>query len=238
MRRLRLITFDLDNTLWPVGKVIPRAEAVCSDWLRQKFPEHRQALTVESLLVVRGQVLKEHPNELHSLTGLRIRCIREALLSCGVAPGQAAEAAAEAFSVFHAERNQVALFVGVKETLARLKEEFFLGALTNGNADLHKIGISHLFDFHHSSETIGVRKPGLDMFHAALTSAKVGAHESLHVGDHPLEDVEAARRAGFIAVWVAAPEAIWPVELEPPAWTIRHVPELEALLRNEAVFPK
>ena len=33
MTGLKLITFDLDNTLWPVDEVIRQAEKTCSDWI-------------------------------------------------------------------------------------------------------------------------------------------------------------------------------------------------------------
>jgi putative hydrolase of the HAD superfamily len=70
------------------------------------------------------------------------------------------------------------------------------------------------------------------MFHAALKSARVEARASLHVGDHPLEDVDAARRVGFSSVWVKTGGQDWPVDLQPPSWTMDHVAELDVVLSS------
>ena len=39
MAALKLITFDLDNTLWPVDEVIRRAERRCAEWIAEKHPD-------------------------------------------------------------------------------------------------------------------------------------------------------------------------------------------------------
>jgi putative hydrolase of the HAD superfamily len=66
--------------------------------------------------------------------------------------------------------------------------------------------------------------------HAALESAGVQAHQAVHVGDHPLEDVHAAREHGMHAVWANLIDLAWPVELDRPRHHIHNLHELPDLV--------
>ena len=151
MSRLKLITFDLDNTLWPVDEVIRRAEKACSDWIIDRHPEAAQALSAERVRAVRTALLRERPDYLDNLTALRQDAMARAFTEHGFSAGEARKIAEEAFLVFHRARNQVTFFPGALEVLEQLADSYQLGALTNGNADLQQIGIAGLFSFHHSA---------------------------------------------------------------------------------------
>ena len=56
MTGLKLITFDLDNTLWPVDEVIRQAEKTCSDWIAEHHPSAAAALTAERVRTVRDEL--------------------------------------------------------------------------------------------------------------------------------------------------------------------------------------
>lgn len=58
-------------------------------------------------------------------------------------------------------------------------------------------GLAEHLDFYSLSSEIGWIKPNPLHFTDALRQSGVLAHEILHVGDHPMRDVEGARRAGF-----------------------------------------
>lgn len=227
---LRLITFDLDNTLWPVDEVIRQAERTCSDWIAEKHPDAAVALTAERVREVRDRLIRERPAYLNNLTELRRDAMARAFVDAGFAEKEARHIAADAFLVFHEARNRVTFFPGALEVLETLADSYTLGALTNGNADLKRIGIDDLFEFHHSAETIGKRKPEPDMFQAALRSAGVEADQALHVGDHPLEDIQAALDHGFHAVWANLIDLSWPEDLNRPTHHIHHLRELPDLL--------
>jgi len=79
-------------------------------------------------------------------------------------------------------------------------------AVTNGNADLERIGISHLFRRVLSPQNFGVGKPDRRIFLAACESAGVAPSETLHVGDDFHLDVLAARQAGLHAAWLRRPQ--------------------------------
>ncbi|MGB2248265.1 MAG: HAD family hydrolase [Alcanivorax sediminis] len=235
MSKLKLITFDLDNTLWPVDEVIRHAEKTCSDWIADNHPDAAAALSAERVRAVRTALLKEKPQYLDNLTALRQDAMSRAFVEHGFSEPEARRIALDAFKVFHTARNQVRFFPGARAVLEQLANHYVLGALTNGNADLQMIGIDDLFAFHHSAETIGKRKPAPDMFAAALRDASVTPVQAAHIGDHPLEDVHAAREHGMHAVWANLVEMDWPVELERPSHhilTLEEIPDLVAQLND------
>lgn len=230
MTQLKLITFDLDNTLWPMDELIRQAEKTSSDWIAEHYPSAATALTAKRIRAVRDQLVRQHPEYLNNLTRLRRDAMSHAFMDIGFGEKEARDIAADAFQVFHQARNQVTFFPGAIETLETLSDRYILGALSNGNADLKRIGIRDLFGFHHSSESIGRRKPDPDMFDAALRSAGVRPEQALHVGDHPVEDVDAARQHGFHAVWANLVDLHWPDDIDRPPHRIHQLNELTDLL--------
>lgn len=230
MSELKLITFDLDNTLWPVDALIRHAEKSCSEWIAKHHPDAAAALSADRVRMVRTALLRENPQYLDNLTALRQDAMQRAFTEHGFGEAEARRIALDAFQVFHTARNQVQFFPDARAVLEQLAERYTLGALTNGNADLKLIGIDDLFAFHHSAETIGKRKPAPDMFLAALRDADVRPDEAVHIGDHPLEDVQAARDHGMHAVWANLINMDWPVELQHPRHHIKHLNELPDLV--------
>ncbi|MDX1802910.1 MAG: HAD family hydrolase [Alcanivorax sp.] len=230
MSTLKLITFDLDNTLWPVDEVIRQAERLCGEWIAERHPEVAHALTADRIRELRDVLIREKPAYLDNLTALRRDAMSRAFEHAGYRRQDAERIADDAFKVFHEARNRVTFFPGAVEVLETLADSYMLGALTNGNADLKQIGIADLFTFHHSAETVGKRKPAPDMFEAALRSAGTRAHQAMHVGDHPHEDVHAARQHGWHAVWANLVDLRWPDELARPDHHIHNLHELTDLV--------
>ena len=201
MGTLRLVCFDLDNTLWHVEPVLVRAERETWDWLVERRPDLAICFDAAWVREKRAALLRARPDYVHDLTSLRRDAMRHMLLAAGCDDATAARTAADAMDVFLHLRNQVALFPGVLEALERAHRRYTLAALSNGNADLKRIGAGRLFDVVLSAESVGRAKPDPAMFHRALAEAGVAASEAAHVGDHPEHDVHAARRAGLHAVW-------------------------------------
>ncbi len=151
MPGLQLITFDLDNTLWPVDEVIRRAEETTSAWLQREHPEVAEQLGSERIRQMRDQLVAQDPGYSHNLTALRRDAMAAGFQAAGYARAEAVKRATDAFHVFHEARNEVVFFPGALDILGVLADSYELGALTNGNADLERIGIDHLFSFHHSA---------------------------------------------------------------------------------------
>ncbi|MFM2340550.1 MAG: hypothetical protein RLZZ592_203 [Pseudomonadota bacterium] len=200
---LRAITLDLDDTLWPVGPTLVRAEQVLHDWLRAQAPATAAAFGVERMLALRQDVARRRPDLAHDLTALRRITLREAL----AAAGDGVHLADPAFEVFFAARQQVTWYEDVAEALARLGARFVLYGLTNGNAELGPTGLSaHLAGVIGAREC-GVAKPDARIFQAACARLGLAPHQVLHVGDDWALDVVGARRAGLHSAWVRRPDA-------------------------------
>ncbi|MBT8067304.1 MAG: HAD family hydrolase [Gammaproteobacteria bacterium] len=226
MNGIRTITLDLDDTLWEIHPVIKRAEQRLYTWLDENYPRITEQFAPEDIRAVRAEVVAEFHDRLHDLTFLR----RTILTRIGAAAGYDAAYVDDAFAVFDEARNDVELFPEVRPALVALRERFVLIAVTNGNANLEKIGIRDLFDGVVSAVMAGAAKPERPIFDMAVEVGGAGAAETLHVGDHPLYDVHGARNAGLHAVWVNRNGDQWPEDYDLPHAEVQHVGELGALL--------
>ncbi len=226
MNNIRTITLDLDDTLWAIHPVIKRAEARLYAWMSDNYPRITELFNPDDLLEVRSNVMAEHKDRLHDLTFLR----RTILARLGEAAGYGNYFIDEAFAVFSDARNEVTLFPEARPALEALGEHFVLIAVTNGNADLEKIGIRELFDDVISAAMAGAAKPDRPIFDMAVKAGGASADQTLHVGDHPLYDVHGARDAGLRAIWVNRNGDQWPGEYHSPNGEVQHVGELRDLL--------
>ena len=225
---LRLITFDLDDTLWDVGPVLDNAEAGLLAWLAEHAPV-LGAEADERLQHSKRWVLEQDPTLKGRISELRRRTLHHGLLAAGYGDARAAQLAEAAFQHFLAARQQVSLFPEVLPTLQQLGRQFRLGVLTNGNADVQRIGIAGYFHFAFSAEELGVSKPDPRAFQAVLEHAEVPAHAAVHIGDHPRDDIQGAQAAGMRAVWVNPQGKPWEGDGRPDA-QIASLAELPALL--------
>ena len=116
------------------------------------------------------------------------------------------------------------------EILEALGERFKLIAVTNGNANLESIGIRHLFDNVLTAAMAGAAKPAPEVFDMAVQMGGASKAETLHVGDHPLYDVDGARAAGLRTAWVNRTAIVWPDQYAVPEIEVSHIGELPGLL--------
>lgn len=207
---IRVVTFDLDNTLWDVEPTLLRAEQAQQEWLQQHRPDAVAGYDHEALWQFKRSVWKRHPELLHHVSQMRIQMLYELQLAAGYSPEQARDGAKQAFAAFLAERHKVALYEDALVVLRGLASRYTLGALTNGNADIYKTDAGDYFDFAFLAEDVGAAKPHPDMFEAALTAAGVAPEQIVHVGDDPEHDIRGARDAGMYTVWMNAREKPWP----------------------------
>jgi len=226
MRDIRTITIDLDDTLWPIAPVIARAEKRMRDWLAKHYPRVTEMFSPEAMMEIRAEVIEQHGNRIHDLMFMR----RTVLGRVSEAAGYGTDLVDDAFAIFTEERNIVDVFPDVRPTLSALKSSYALIAVTNGNADLDKIGLRDLFDEVVSAAQAGAAKPSPEIFDQAVRAGGAQAQQTLHVGDHPEADVHGARQAGLKAVWVNRNGDGWPEELPEPDGIIEDIASLAGLL--------
>jgi putative hydrolase of the HAD superfamily len=213
---VRLITIDLDDTVWPCAPVIEAAEAAMHAWLVAQAPRLTERFDAEALRAHRRALMTERPDIAHDVTQVRLLSLRALLaeLDYDIALADAAMA------LFRRQRNLVEPYADVAPVLTRLRERHRLVAVTNGNADVHETPLRDAFHRALTAAEAGAAKPDPALFELAMDWAGVGPRETLHVGDDPVRDVEAARRLGIKAVWVNRDNQPWPEDLPPPLMAV------------------
>lgn len=210
LTRVRAITLDLDDTLWPVWPAIERAEGAMRAWLSHRAPVTARASgDGHTQRRLRDAVVAEQPAIAHHLGDLRREALRRLLLESGEDPALAAAA----YAVFYDARQQVDLYPDALALLEMLSTRFPVVALSNGNADVHRVGIGQYFHGAINPASAGVSKPDPRIFHAAAAVAGVAAAEVLHIGDDAQLDSAGALAAGMQAIWVNRTDARWPSEM-------------------------
>lgn len=210
--KIRAISLDLDDTLWPIWPTIERAENALAVWLGTQAPGAAAVFADQpARLALRQHVVSTRPDIGHDLSALRRESIRLALHRAN----EDTRLAEPAFEVFFAERMRVDLFDDALPALAFLAARFPVVALSNGNADLGQIGLARYFVAGVSAQAFGVGKPDPRIFHAAAGTAGVAADAVLHVGDDAALDVLGGLGAGMQTVWLNRSEHPWTHELHP-----------------------
>jgi HAD superfamily hydrolase (TIGR01549 family) len=204
--RIRAGSLDLDDTLWPIEPVMLRAEQRLDAWLKHHCPEVAAKFPILQMRALRERISAEHPHLSHDFTAQRMLSLRAALLPHGYTDRHVDDAFAE----YYAARNDVELYADAAPALERMAARFPLVSISNGNADLVRIGLASLFKHSISSREFGVAKPAVGIFHAAAQLLEIPADEILHVGDDPELDVAGARAAGMRSAWLNRTEAVWP----------------------------
>ena len=221
---IKVITFDLDDTLWAIGPVITRANQLMLEWMQLHAPKFSQTYNHQGIDQLRDEVLQRQPELTHDLSQVRIALIQLGLERCGYSA--AASLAQSAFDVYFAERNNVRLFANAEHQLQALKQKYTIGALTNGNADLQLVGLDHLFDFYFNSAQIGVSKPHPSFFASALQHTGLPAQSFIHIGDHPKHDIAGAQAAGMYTIWMNPNQQPWPQGQTRASQEIQHLHQL------------
>ncbi len=220
---IKVVAFDLDDTLWAVHPVIIKAEAKLGTWLQTEIPELRYDMA--GMREFRDEVVLEDPGIVHRLTAFRRRLIELALLRSGLAKERALEIATAAMEVFLDARNDIEFFEGALDAIGHISARYKVGALTNGNADIVRLGLSSHFSFAFSAEEVGAPKPEPDLFHKALSHSGCAPSEMIYVGDDPIKDIDPANAVGLHTIWIKNELRPGP-GISSPDRTIAHLNEL------------
>ena len=202
---IKLLSFDLDDTLWPCLPTIQAAEKAHYDWLQQHVPALCQRYSIDQLRQHRLDFMARHPHWAHDLSRVRFESLRALSAELNI-PDDWVE---PAFQVFYRARQKVTLFDDVAPVLDRLARHYRLLALTNGNSDVVLTGIHHWFDFALNSIEAGAKKSEPLIYRQAAARADVLPGECIHIGDDPLQDVRGAQLAGFHTVWLNRDRSDW-----------------------------
>ncbi|MHC5202853.1 YjjG family noncanonical pyrimidine nucleotidase [Myroides sp. LJL119] len=197
------IFFDLDHTLWDFEK----NSALAFD---KVLKEYHMPFEIEDFLNfyvdINATYWDKYSLNLISREELRIGRISDTLkcLSHNVSNKEILEIA-DKYLDYLPQNNY--LLDGAIDLLQYLETKGYnMHIITNGfNKVQHeKLRNSNIVDFFQTitdSEIAGVKKPDVEIFNFALTSAKTLAKNSIMIGDNLLADVQGAQKAGIDAIF-------------------------------------
>ena len=135
MNKYSAISFDLDNTLWPVEPSIIHAEDVLYNWLSVHYPKLTSQFSKEDIQVFREPILEMYKDKLHDLTFVRTALLLELAESVDYPESMAYEA----MVIYREARNRVTYYADVMSAIEKLASCFTLIVITNGNAEIEKL---------------------------------------------------------------------------------------------------
>lgn len=227
---IRAVSFDLDDTLWPVEPVLARAELEMMAWLEANCPRIALQFDIAAMRALRLRIAAEQVHLANDMTGLR----KAVIAHVAALTGYDNDIVEPAFAIFLRYRNQVEFYPEVMAVLHALHTRFCLGAISNGNADIHKVGLGEIMRFAISASEFGKAKPHPETFLAAAAAANIEPAQMVHVGDDPHTDVAGAAAVGVRTVWINRTGTPWPAQRYPdvvPDAEIRTLDELPATLQ-------
>jgi Predicted hydrolase (HAD superfamily) len=146
---IKMITFDLDDTLWDNLPTITRAEIDTREWIENKVGKVEWG-NFDDFLNLREELIKKDKSIKWDISKLRKEIFRKKLNH--ITPVKFRDEIVEnAFDIFINKRHEVKFFDGVENALKLLSRNYILGVLTNGNADIFKFDIGKYFKFFISS---------------------------------------------------------------------------------------
>ena len=229
-KEIKLITFDLDDTLWDNMPIITRAEIDTRKYIEERVGKIEWG-DLNDFLNLREELIKKDPAIAWDISKLRKEIFRKKLAH--VKPQSLRdEIVDKAFEIFITKRHEIKLFNGVKESLKNLSKKYILGVLTNGNADIYKFDIGKYFKFSISSLEAKNSKPNRAHFDMAISKVKdISFNNILHIGDHQINDILCAHNLGIDTIWFNNNEN-WSQNFEKPdefsSWI-----NLEQIIRNK-----
>lgn len=226
MNNIKLICFDLDDTLWPCMPTIHYAEDIYYQWLKQFKPAITEKYSATDIREKRRELKERTPSLAHDMSKLRIHSLYELADEFN----DDREWVMQAFDAFYQARQQVIFFEDVAPVLEKLKPLFQIAAVTNGNADIYTTELAAYFDVAVSAAEAGILKPDPAIFQLLQQKTGVEACSILHVGDHPRDDIEGASRAGIRNVWLDRQETGWSSTVVEPDYIAANLYQLLDIL--------
>lgn len=227
---IKALSFDLDDTLWSGKQVIIKAENAMHEWMLEHTPEVFEQFSKQALQAHKIAFINSNPQLKNKLTDARKKYL-STLFSQLNYPDYKSKAIA-CFDIFYQARQQVELFDGITEALTKLKKNYRLVAITNGNADIDLTGLGSYFEFCLNAEDFSVPKPHPEIFEAALSQLQIQPEHCLHIGDHPIHDMLGAYDLGIKTCWLKDGTRQWDQSFKADI-EISHVSELLPLLISQ-----
>ena len=210
-KRIKAITFDLDDTFWDVKPVLINAEMKTRKFIEDRIGPLEWG-SWEDFKLIREKLIVEDASYEFDVGKLRKKLLLMKIQEQISDPETANELSEKAFQLFFKERNKVEFFPYVLDEIEKLAQIYELGCLTNGNADIEMIGIGKFFKFNISSKDVNANKPNKNHFQKAVELLGISKEEILHIGDHKINDMLGAISYGVKALWFNPDKEDWDLD--------------------------
>ena len=229
---IKVISFDVDGTLQDFDGMMRHALGEVLKELARLDAEAAQALDVERMIAIRGEVHERLRGRVTDLNAVREESIKQAMREAGRPDDGLGSHLAQVY--FRSRDGARAIFPDVRPALELLARRYRLGLLSNSNSYASDLGIDDLVSFEvFSQDNLGIEKPDPRLFKVALREAGCEPSELLHVGDSLENDVAGAKAVGSKAVWINRGFDEWDGSAEPDV-EIRSLLELDRVLGNRS----
>lgn len=209
---ISVITIDLDDTLWDNKPALEYAEKQLYTWLELNAPRLTESFSIADFKTHRKKLAEQKSELRHDMTLQRY----ESLTVLAEEKCYDEKLATTAMDVFLQARNNVTLYNDVVPVLKELNHKYDLVAVTNGNANIKKIGIDRYFSMSVSPADIGTSKPDPMVFEFIMKRMNIMPDMLVHVGDEPATDILGAQNAGIRNIWLNRNNTEWPVSYALP----------------------
>lgn len=216
---LHAVFFDLDDTLCDtIGAREARAQRAFQALARERPELDREEFIARVMQPIGDRV---------------VRGVLVVVEELGLGGSEAGRAAINAW-FFDGCMELLRAFEGVAETLDRLRRDYTLGVITNGNGKLQLAkcqGLSLGIELMVISGECGFEKPDPRIFAHACSLAGVAPRETVFVGDRLDVDIAGAKAMGMCAVWFNHWDGVLDGARPVPDAVIERFPELVDVLR-------
>jgi len=236
---LRAVFFDIDDTLFSTTEFSQHArEKAVEAMIRNGLQISRE----EALRELRGVVEEFGSNDDRHFNRLLDRLPRAATAEAN----RTLLVVAGVMAYHETKWKELHIIPASRRLLEDLvRTDLKLGIITSGltNKQMEKIlrlGLQKVVHPKHIfiTDQLGIAKSNPKLYRLAARRTGVKPAEAMHVGDHPLNDVQTSKRAGFIATWHhGSGKYAWLKPDTPPDHIINNVEELRGILTGQYSVP-
>lgn len=214
-KNIKLITFDLDHTLWNIDALLDYADKECYEYMKTNYKRLYDFLLKEYKLSIMNLVKQLAGGNfdfgkdvVQILTRIRIDALKYLAKKTNYDESKFAE---EIHELWNQKKNDVHLFIspGTIEYLRELKKRgYILAAITNGDSNIKEIKfLNEIFSVVVRSMDYNCAKPSVEIFNVVEKLLKeqninFNDEEWLHVGDDILTDIMGAKNKNINCAWI------------------------------------
>lgn len=199
LQPFKLMSFDLDDTLYDNSAVIRHAEAAFLAKVREisEIPQ----IDAQYWQNWKQQIFSSNPILYEDVTLWRQHTLAELLQFHHKNSQEIHRTLSLSMAEFMHWRHKMSIPPKNIKILTQLKARYILTVITNGNVDIKQIGLE-MFDYVLRGGEQGRAKPHADLFHQTARHFQLKPNEILHIGDNLYTDVQGAIQAGCQGAWL------------------------------------